>query len=763
VQSLWRRAGALSGTVGRLILITVVAALLVAGVTLPVVGVFGIATRDAANTFNDLSVGGLGQVPTLSTVYDQEGQPIATFYPGDIYRQPVSFSQIAPVMRRAIVAIEDNTFYQQGALDPRGTLRALFSDSSGGELQGASTLAQQYVKNVKVLQAGHNAAAATAAAYPSLQRKIVQLRIAAEVEHKMTQNQLLAAYLNVAYFSEQAYGIQVAAERYFSVPASALTLPEAALLAGMVQSPTQYNPLLHINAATVRRNEVLTRMAQLHYVSAAAAAAAQKLPIKLNMSASVLQTGCAGTTTATAQSAFFCDYVEHVLENNYPSLWSQINNTGGLSIYTTLNMRDQLAADNAVNYVEPQNSDAYNPGHNADTEVLIQPGTGAVRAIAVNRRYGTGPGEDEVDFAVNHNYGGGAGVQTGSSSKIFTLITALKQAMPFGHQIKVVSPTTVGPYYNCHGDLAGGGTTATGQVVPPGYYNLVNAEGDTPAGGEIYGLYSATVGSINVYFAHLEQQVGLCNVVKTAIDMGMTRADGTSLLSADGTEPADDIPSFTLGSVYVSPMSMAAAYASVAARGWYCAPKVLVKIVDTSTGAKIPLQPDPCHRDMSKAVADAANYILQGVLQTGTAAGRGIGRPAAAKTGTANSGYYAAFAGWTPTLTGYVSVFNPVDPTTGGQMLGSNSCYRDVGEDSPSCPGQMYGDNAPGATWEETFLHAALGPALGFVPVPPGSIYWSEGNGQIEKPVGSPKPHKHGGPGHLPGPVTTPPPAHGHH
>jgi membrane peptidoglycan carboxypeptidase len=291
----------------------------------------------------------------------------------------------------------------------------------------------------------------------------------------------------------------------------------------------------------------------------------------------------------------------------------------------------------------------------------------------------------------------------------------------------------------------------------------VNAEGDTPAGGEIYGLYSATVGSINVYFAHLEQQVGLCNVVKTAIDMGMTRADGTSLLSADGTEPADDIPSFTLGSVYVSPMSMAAAYASVAARGWYCAPKVLVKIVDTSTGANIPLQPDPCHRDMSKAVADAANYILQGVLETGTAAGRGIGRPAAAKTGTANSGYYAAFAGWTPTLTGYVSVFNPVDPTTGGQMLGSNSCYRDVGEDSPSCPGQMYGDNAPGATWEETFLHAALGPALGFVPVPPGSVYWSEGNGQIEKPVGKPKPHKHGGPGHLPGPVTTPPPAHGHH
>ncbi len=765
MQNPWHRAGALYGTVGRLTVMTVVAALLMAGVTLPFVGVLGIATRDAANTFNDLQVGELGQVPTYSTLYDIEGRPIATFYPGDIYRQPVTYNQIAPVMRNAIVAIEDNTFYQQGALDPRGTLRALFSDSSGGELQGASTLAQQYVKNVKVLQAGHNAAAAAAAAYPSLQRKIVQLRIAADVEHEMTQNQLLAAYLNVAYFSEEAYGIQVAAERYFSVPASKLTLPQAALLAGIVQSPTEYNPLLHPDAAIGRRNEVISRMAQLNYVSQAEASATEKLPLRLNMSTTPLQTGCESSQVATVESAFFCDYVQHVLMINYPSVWSEINTTGGLSIYTTLNMRDQIAADNAVNYVEPQYSDAYNPGHNADTEVLIQPGTGAVRAIAINRRFGTGAGEDDIDYAVNSNYGGGAGVQTGSSSKIFTLITALKQGVPFGHPIKVVSPSVVGPYYNCQGQLAGGGYDNT----PLGYFSVVNAEGDTPRGGEIYELYSATVGSINVYFAHLEQQVGLCNVVRTAVDMGMTRADGTSLLSYDkglgaqGGNPqsADNIPSFTLGAVNVSPMSMAAAYASVAARGWYCAPKVLLKIVDTNTGSDVPLQADSCHRDMSQAVADAANYILQGVLQTGTAAGRGIGRPAAAKTGTANGGYYAAFAGFTPTLAAYVSVFNPVDPTTGGAMLGANSCYRDVGDDYPSCPGQMYGDNAPGATWEETFLHAPLGPPLGFVPVPPDSIFWSEGNGAEEKPVSSPP--RHGGPGHQPGPVPVPPPPPARH
>ncbi len=755
----WRRAGGLSGTVGRLALMTVVAALLCAGLTLPFVGIFGIATRDAANTFNDLQVGDLGQPPTFSTVYDIEGQPIATFYPGDVYRQPVSYSQIAPIMRNAIVAIEDDTFYHQGALDPRGTLRALFSNSSGGQLQGASTLAQQYVKNVKELQAGNDRAAVQAAIYPDLQRKIQQLRMAANVEHEMTQDQLLAAYLNVAYFDNHAWGVEVAAEVYFSESASKLTLTQAALLAGIVQSPTEYDPVSNPGPATLRRNEVLNRMAQLHYISAAAAAAAERSPIVLHMSAAPLETGCESSAAITVDSAFYCDYVQHVLEINYPSVWSQINTTGGLSIYTTLNMRDQIAADNAVNYVEPRHSAAFNPGHNADTEVLIQPGTGAVRAIAINRRFGTGPGEDDIDYAVNSNYGGGAGVQTGSSSKIFTLITALKDGFPFGHPIKVVSPSIVGPYYNCQGGLAGGGDGA-----PIGYFNVVNAEGDTPKGGEIYELYSATVGSINVYFAHLEQQVGLCNVVKTAVEMGMTRADGTSLLKYDkalassGSTPysADNIPSFTLGAVNVSPMSMAAAYASVDARGWYCAPKVLLKIVNTSTGAKLPLQADPCHRDMSKAVADAANYILQGVLQTGTAAGRGIGRPAAAKTGTANGGYYAAFAGYTPTLVGYVSVFNPLDPTTGGAMLGANSCYRDVGSDYPSCPGQMYGDNAPGATWEETFLHAALGPPVGFVPVPPGSIFWSEGSGAVEKAVAPPKPTKH----LRPGPPIGPPPVH---
>jgi membrane peptidoglycan carboxypeptidase len=745
VQTTLRRAGAsVAGTIPRLVLTTLVAALLLAAAALPVVGITGIAVRDAANTFDTLQVGKLGAAPVRSILYDAEGKPIAYFYPYDVYRVPVGFNQIAPVMRNAIVAIEDDAFYTQGALDPRGTLRALVSTGSGSQLQGASTLAQQYVKNVKILQAGNNAVAAQQAYAPNLQRKIQQLRLAAAVEHELTPDQLLTSYLNVAYFDNHAYGIQVAAETYFSKRASQLTLPEAALLAGIVQSPSAYDPFVYPKAALQRRSEVLTRMWQLHYVPKPVALSAEKAPLGLKPSATPQNIGC--ESPSVAKSAFFCNYVQNVLERDYPSVWSDIQNSGGLAIHTTLNMVDQRAADRAVDYVEPPNNAAVNPNRNADTEVLIQPGTGDVRAIAVNRTFGSGPGQDDIDYAVNLQYGGSQdGVQTGSSSKIFTLITALKQNIPFGHTIKIQNPETIGPFQSCNGHVA----QAT-------QYN--NAEAAFK-GSETWQLNEATVQSVNTYFVNLENQVGLCNVVKTAVDMGMTRADGTSLMHYDHAlggngYPAYDYSSFTLGSVGVSPMSMAAAYASVAARGIYCSPRAITRIEVAATHQQLPVQAARCHRDMSQGVADAANYILQGVLDQpgGTANGRAIpGHHVAGKTGTADNGYFAAFAGYTPRLASYTSVFNPLNPTK-YTMVGSGSCYRDLS--GPTCPGQMFGDNAPAATWEYTFLHVPLGPDVPFV-YPPSS-YFSQGNGLGAPKTTGPKPHK-GGKG---GPGTGGPPPH---
>jgi membrane peptidoglycan carboxypeptidase len=244
----------------------------------------------------------------------------------------------------------------------------------------------------------------------------------------------------------------------------------------------------------------------------------------------------------------------------------------------------------------------------------------------------------------------------------------------------------------------------------------------------------------------------------------MTRVDGTSLLEPDGTQySADNIPSFTLGSVNVSPLSMAAAYATVASRGIYCTPVAITKIT-TAAGGILSVPSANCHRVLSTGVADAVNYILQGVLVSpGTAATVGgfPGREAAGKTGTSNvaNGYgtpYAAFAGYTPSLVGYVSVFNPVSPTVHDTMGGPGSCYR-LEFGGLSCPGEMFGTNAPASTWHMTFDHADLGRVTYFVPVPPDSPFNLKGNGQVVVQPPPPTKHKGGGPGGG-GPTPTPTP-----
>ena len=596
-----RRAGL--SAAGFLVVMAAAAGLLLGAILVPVVGIIGVASKNAATTFNTLSVPSLGQLPSRSEILDSSGHLIAYYYPHDVDRVPVSFGQIAPVMRQAIVAIEDSRFYDHGAFDIRGTVRAIVNDLQNNAVQGGSTIAQQYVKNALLLTAT-SAEEIKDARAPTATRKIRELRMAAIVEHEMTRNQLLAAYLNAAYFENQSVGIEVAAERYFHTTASHLTLTQSAMLAGMVENPSYYDPVTFPQHALARRNEVLQKMAQQGYITPADSQAAQAAPLGLHMHNTTLQSGC---TSLSAQSAaFFCDYVLAALKTDraYATAYTALRTTGGLKIYTTLNARDQHAANHAVNYVEAPNSSTLNPGREVDTEVLIKPGTGAVRAIAVDRPYGNGRGQTTVDYAVNRQYDGSNGVQTGSSSKIFTLLTALKQDIPFGFNLPVVSPTTLTGYYNCHG----------GPTGP--FENLYNAEGATSK-PEIFTLYNGTTGSINVFYAELERQVGLCNVVKTAVSLGMTRGDGTSLLREDrGSSErysADNYPSFTLGSVNVSPMNMAAAYATVAARGMYCKPIAVAKII-TATGIHLPVESAGCHRVLSTAVADAANFILQGVL-----------------------------------------------------------------------------------------------------------------------------------------------------
>ncbi|MGD0703247.1 MAG: transglycosylase domain-containing protein [Trebonia sp.] len=743
-----------TSAVGRLVLISVLGGVLVAAVLVPVVAATGIVVRNTADKFSTLSVNA-DSLPERSAIYDRVGHLITYVwgvdlgtgmtYSDGINRQPVNYDQISPNMTDAIVAIEDDRFWQHGALDVKGTIRALVNDIEHKPIQGGSTLEQQYVKNVLILQALDSPSAQQAATADTLSRKLDQLRMAVEVAHTMSKQQILAGYLNDSYYGNGAWGIETAAETYFNTTAAKLTIAQAATLAGIVEDPTRYDPIANPVQALARRNTVLGRIAATDpgTLSASAASTLGKTKLRLH-SGGQAQNGC--TSTTVGEDAFFCDYVVHTILNDpqlgaTPEDRAKLLSTGGLQIHTTLAPQDESAATKAVNYVMPDDSRTYNPSHNADTEVLLQPGTGQVRAIAEDRTYGTGnPNtQTEVDYAANTPYGGGEGVQTGSSSKLFTLITALNQGIPFGYQATVPSPTTVTPYYNCAGQFAGP-------------FPVVNSEG---AGNGTYSLYTGTTQSINVFFAHLEQQVGLCNVVHTAADLGMTRVDGKSLFAGDDgkpgqpgyQQPADDDTSFTLGTVNVSPMSMAAAYAVPASGGTYCKPIVMTKITDEA-GKSLPVPSADCHRVISAEVADAVNYILQGVLVSpGTGAGLALANyQAAGKTGTSNvaSGDgtpYAAFAGYTTALVGYVSVFNPKSPTV-DTMTGESACYRAEYTDYPTCPGEMYGAMAPGQTWHMSFDNANLDGSKDFTQVPSDSSLWSKGNGQVV--VQPPKPKKGG-------------------
>ena len=744
--------------------------MLAAATVLPVVAWTGISVRNTSNSFTTLSLNA-SSLPQRSEILDARGHLITYVYGVDggrgatytgINRQPVAYSQISPNVRRAIVAIEDSRFWTRGALDIKGTARALVNDLQGKAIQGASTLEQQYVKNVLVLQGLGSQAAYQAATADTLGRKFNQLRMAVEVAHTLSKQQILAAYLNDSFFGSGAWGIEAAAETYFHTTAAKLSLTQAATLAGIVEDPSRYDPLLNPQQSLERRNTVLARMMQTGALSPAAEAAAIKRKTVLHPGP--VQSGCGANTVGN--NGFFCDYVMHTIMMDKAFGATLIDRaktlaTGGLKIYTTLDPQDQNATANAVNYVMPEWSNVYNPARNVDTEAMVQPGTGRIMGMAENRPYGTGNGQTEVNYAADSQHGGlSDGVQTGSSSKLFTLVTALEQGIPFGYTDTVQHSMTISGFSDCHGGAAGQG----------GSWHVVNA---SPSDQGTYSLYTGTTDSINTFYARLEQKVGLCNVVKTAMNMGLTTASGKNLLAAH----ADSFPAFTLGAIGVSPLSMAAAYATVASGGIYCAPVALSRVTD-SAGKSIRVPSAGCHRALSPDVANAANYILQGVFtwHGATAAGLGPirGYQMAGKTGTSNvegnnGTPYAAFAGYTTNLASFTSVFNPISPTVNDTMTGMSACYRDF-TGSQQCPVPMYGANAPGSTWNVTFQQANLGPWRAFGTVPGSSQLWSKGNGQMmpaqpKKPgKGGPAPGGpgNGGPGKggpggaNPGPVPVP-------
>ena len=466
VETIFTRTSVL----GRLVAFAIAGGVLAAAMVIPVVAATGVLVRNEADKFTTLSLSSAG-LPQRSQILDRYGHLLAYVYGVDVpydnnnlhyfgwNREPVGYQQISPNMANAVVAIEDSRYWQHGAIDLRGTIRAAVNDFQHKPVQGGSTIAQQYVKNVLLLEAekAENSQALQAANAETLSRKLNELRMAVAAEHQQSKQDILAGYLNNAYFGNLAYGIETAAETYFGISAAKLSITQAATLAGIVENPSAYDPVKNPALALTRRNTVLARMAQTNNgLTAAQAAAEEAKPLGLKFN--IPDSGC--QSSSVGSGGFFCQYVEEVFLHDpaygkTPMERAKMLSTGGLKIYTTLNPQDQQAANTAVNYVEPGNSKYWNPGHNADTEAVVQPGTGQIMAIAENRPYGTGHGQTEISYAVNTAYGGSAGVQTGSSSKLFTLITALKQGMPFGATMHAPGSTTVTGYTNCQGGPAG--------------------------------------------------------------------------------------------------------------------------------------------------------------------------------------------------------------------------------------------------------------------------------------------------------------------
>ncbi|MFI9648811.1 transglycosylase domain-containing protein [Streptomyces sp. NPDC052040] len=675
--------------------VSVLAGAVMAGIALPAAGALGLAAKGSVQGFDDIPSN--LQSPQLSqrtTILDNEGGQIATVYSRD--RTVVDLKDISPYMQKAIVAIEDSRFYQHGAIDLKGVLRALNQNAqSGGVAQGASTLTQQLVKNYFVEEAGDDPTKVAQATQQTLGRKVRELKYAIQIEEKLGKKKILENYLNITFFGQQAYGVEAASERYFSKHAKDLTLPESALLAGLVQSPTRYDPVNDEAEAKKRRNVVLQRMAEVHDISQAEADRAKNTPLGLKVSEP--KNGC---ITAVRGAGFFCDYVREVFLNDPVFGKSRTDrakvwNRGGLTIRTTLDPQSQESVQTSVQ------DHVYKSDEVATAATIVEPGTGRILAMGQSRPYGFGKDETQINLSVDQSMGGGAGYQPGSTFKPIVAAAAIEggtppdQEYPSPYEMDYPSPVST-----CGKNWV---NTENSQVTN---------ENESEHGP--YGMKEATAKSVNTYYVQLIGDIGICPVVNMAKKMGVNRADGRAL---------DQAPSIALGTQEMSPLTMASAYATFADRGTYCTPVAIESITQTVGNQKksLPVPKSACSRAMSQTTADTINTILKGVVEDGTGTQAGLGsRPSAGKTGTTDFRYAAWFVGYTPNMAGAVWVGDPAHKRQMNNITIGGTPYAKV-----------YGGQVPGPIWRDMMTGALSGrPVQDFnlVDIPEGNSDEGDGN-----------------------------------
>jgi membrane peptidoglycan carboxypeptidase len=636
----------------------VVCGLLIAGLAFPLVASLGLVARAGAESFDKLPDELVEPpLPQSSRILASDGSTLAVAYFNE-NRIVVPLSKVPKVMQDAILAIEDYRFYEHGGVDVKGLVRALVRNSQAGSVQqGGSTITQQYVKNVLIEHASDGGAKQTVA-QRSAARKIREAKYAIALEKRYTKRQILEKYLNIAYFGSGVYGVATAARHYFGHGVEKLTLPEAALLAGLVKNPRLYDPVTHPKAARTRRNLVLDRMADVHFTPAAEVAKAKRTKVALRVSK---ERGFEDSKDAP----YFLDYIRsQILDDPDGTMAPIFGDTaaqraqklfqGGLTIRTSLDSRVQRAANDALA------STLGLPGDPASASVVVEPGTGRIEVMAgLNHE----PHSKKVNLAI----GGTSGFQAGSTFKVFVLAAAIEQGLPLSTKINAPQKYTSKKFSNYVGN----------RIVP---YTVGNA-GDSEAG--TFDIPRATWESVNTAYIQIEEKTGYVRPAQIARDLGVKRF------------PLRAVPSFVLGTNEVSPLDMASAYATLAARGTYCEPIAVTEVSD-ATGHVLGKVEPRCRRVMSEKTADTVTSVLRGVIGQGTGKGANIGRPAAGKTGTTNGPTAAWFDGYTPDFAGVVWMGYPTDPVR--HPLQNIHGVRKV-----------YGGTFPASIWRTIMLAAHQG------------------------------------------------------
>ncbi|WP_271395375.1 transglycosylase domain-containing protein [Neomicrococcus lactis] len=628
-------------TLGRIVSFFGIAGLcgvLAAGLLVPGAMVAGNAATAGIEAFSNLPAE-LDESPLAepSKVLDKDGNVLATFYAEN--RVPVTIDKISQNMKDAIISIEDERFYEHNGVDPRGIGRALINNLTSSSTQGASTLTQQYVNNVLIntdVENGVDRSKLTLSGNKNIQDKLREAKLAVAVENKYSKDEILAGYLNIVLFSGTTYGVEAAAQRFFSIPASKLNIQQSAMLAGMVQRPVAFNPLKNPELTLKRRNVVLSKMLDTGKITQAEYNSAVKSPLGLKVKE--IKSGCFAASYANN----FCNYITHLIENDSAFGATVADRTrllfrGGLTIKTTLDSRLQKEAEKETRKAIPADDES-----TLGTAIVsVEPKTGNILAMAQNKIYSPQDGSQytEYNFNTDRATGGSGGFQGGSTMKPMTTLAWLESGKNMWDEIDASRDFYPNDY------------RWTASCLPRGYTHSIDAE---KGGWNVnnasdgfkrkmtveYGLYW----SINTATVAEAAEIDLCKVQDIAARLKLMTPTYKNPSTGQEIQRAAN-PPFVLGTENVTPLATAAAFSSFANKGTRCEPRALESVTDRK-GNTYKVPDVSCEKVLDENVVRNLNGTLSKIAGQRVAKNTMSDTPIAGKTGTSNGAASTWFSGY---------------------------------------------------------------------------------------------------------------------